>query len=330
MPGSLAGPLTLVAAICFLMAVATLAYSFVGDANQRKARQRLEEAQLRLHGVTKEVKMARLKRTDAPTRLAGLDNLLRRLLPNREQLVLRLNSTGRNISVGDYALWSIGLALAVAVPLLAVAGFSFVTAALAGIAVGAGVPHFAVGRMAQKRADLFNAGLPDAIDLMVRGLRAGLPVQETIGTVAREVAAPVGPLFEKVQQEIQFGVQIETAFWKVSKQINVHELDFLIISMSIQRETGGNLAETLANLATLLRARRQLKLKIKAFTSEARATSIILGSLPFLVCGGLYYMNPGYMERLFTDPRGQMMGAGAFVSLCIGLFVMHRLAKFKI
>jgi hypothetical protein len=108
---------------------------------------------------------------------------------------------------------------------------------------------------------------------------------------------------------MQLGVPIETALWRVAKTVQTDEFNFLIVALSIQRDTGGNLAETLANLSALLRARQQLRLKIRAFTSEARATMMIMAGLPFLVGGGLFLISPDYIGPLFTTPTGQMVAA---------------------
>ena len=167
-------------------------------------------------------------------------------------------------------------------------------------------------------------------DLIVRALRAGLPVQEAVGNVARDIKDPVGGVFKRAQQEIQLGVPIEQALWRVARTVQTDEFNFLIVALSIQRETGGNLAETLANLSALLRSRQQLRLKIRAFTSEARATMLIMAGLPFLVGGALFLISPKYIGPLFTTPTGQMVAAGAACSMGLGIFIMNRIATIKV
>jgi tight adherence protein B len=165
---------------------------------------------------------------------------------------------------------------------------------------------------------------------MVRALRSGIPIQEAIANASNEVGEPVGGIFRRVQHEMRVGVPLEDAFWRVADSIKVPEFNFLIIAMAIQRETGGNLAETLGNLSTLLRERRQMKLKIKAFSSEAHATAMIMGSLPFVLGGVLFLLNPDYMSTMFTDPRGITMLAVAGGSLSMGIFIIKRMASFEI
>jgi tight adherence protein B len=164
----------------------------------------------------------------------------------------------------------------------------------------------------------------------VRALRAGLPVQEAIGNVARDIKDPVGTVFRRAQHEMQLGVPIEQAMWRVSRTVQTDEFNFLIVALSIQRDTGGNLAETLANLSALLRARQQLRLKIRAFTSEARATMLIMAGLPFLVGGALFLISPGYIGPLFTTPTGQMVAACAAGSMGLGIFIMNKIATIKV
>ena len=141
---------------------------------------------------------------------------------------------------------------------------------------------------------------------------------------------PVGSIFQHAQREMQLGVPVETALWRVAKTVQTDEFNFLIVAMSIQRDTGGNLAETLANLSALLRARQQLRLKIRAFTSEARTTMLIMAGLPFLVGGGLFLISPGYIGPLFTTESGQMIAAAAGCSMGIGIFVMNKIATIKV
>ena len=127
--------------------------------------------------------------------------------------------------------------------------------------------------------------------------------------MARDIKEPVGSIFRRAQQEVQLGAPIEAALWRVAKTVQTDEFNFLIVAMSIQRDTGGNLAETLANLSALLRARQQLALKIRAFTSEARTTMLIMAGLPFLVGGGLFLVSPSYIGAAVHDPSRPDGGA---------------------
>jgi tight adherence protein B len=328
-----ADPAVLLALATIILGLICVTYfTLFAGREQRRTRERLDSLSRRMRGMDSrqaEQARARLKKVDVDSRHPLLDQLVKRFLPNREELRARLRRTGRKWTVGDYVLVCLGIGVACAGGLY-FAGLSVPVVLFGGVALGAGVPHVLVGILGQRRIDRFNAIFPDAVDLIVRALRSGIPVQEAVATVGREMSDPVGPLFAQVTNEVRLGGAIEDAFWNVADTIRAPEFNFLIISMSIQRETGGNLGETLANLSKLLRDRRQMKLKIKAFSSEARATTMIIGALPFVVCGMIFMLSPGYMSLLFSDPRGMMMLMIAGGMMTVGLLIMKRLATFDI
>ena len=184
--------------------------------------------------------------------------------------------------------------------------------------------------MGARRRKKFLAILPDALDLIVRGLRSGLPVTESIAAVGREMADPLGTEFRRISDGVRFGQQLEEAVWDTAKRLDLQEFNFFVISMSIQRETGGNLGEALGNLSDILRGRQRMRLKIKAMSSEARASAMILGSLPFIMFGIVYAINPGYASLLFTDSRGIMLSAIGATSLIVGVAIMAKMVRFEI
>jgi tight adherence protein B len=187
-----------------------------------------------------------------------------------------------------------------------------------------------VGFLVNRRLNKFTSLFPEAIDLIVRGLKSGLPVSESIRTVGAEVPDPIGVEFRTVSDAVSLGQSLEEALWDAAKRLDTPEFKFFVVSLSIQRETGGNLAETLGNLADILRRRRQMRLKIKAMSSEARASAYILGSLPFVVFAAIMMINPGYAFQLFEDPRGHvLLGLGA-ASLVTGALVMAKMIRFEI
>lgn len=323
-----------------LLAILTLAFGlfcatyfglFAGR-EERRARDRLDVMGRRMRGLDSrqaEQARARLKKVDVDSRHPVLDQLLKRFMPNRDELRARLARTGRKWTVGDYVLACLLIGGISAAGLYFV-GLSLPVAFIGGIVIGAGLPHAVVGRLGRRRIDRFNAMFPDAIDLIVRALRSGIPIQEAVATVGREMKEPVGPLFARVTNEVRLGGSIEEAFWNAADTIRAPEFNFLIIGMAIQRETGGNLGETLANLSKLLRDRRQMKLKIRAFSAEARVGAVIVGLLPFVVTGAILVTSPAYMMPLFTDPRGVMMLAIGGCMMATGLFIMKRMSTFEI
>jgi tight adherence protein B len=200
----------------------------------------------------------------------------------------------------------------------------------AGLFVGIGVPHFVVGKMISRRIAKFNSNFPDAIDLMVRGLRSGLPISETMIVVANEIPGPVGIEFRSVADKMKIGRTMESALQETADRLGTPEFQFFVISLAIQRETGGNLAETLSNLADVLRKRAQMKLKIRAMSSESKASAWIVGSLPFVVFTLVWFINPTYMSNFFTDQRLMVAGIGGLIWMSIGAFIMAKMVNFEI
>jgi len=260
----------------------------------------------------------------------GLENLAVKFLPRPEILRRRLAATGRPLSLGGYITLSAALFCAAAMGLWVSGVLAGPPSVAAGIVAGAGLPHLCVNLMTRRRVERFNHLFPDAIDLMVRGLRAGLPVSETISTVGRELADPVGGEFRTIAESVKLGRSLEDALWETAARLDTPEFKFFVISLSVQKETGGNLAETLSNLADILRSRRQMGLKVRAMSSEARASALILGSLPIVMFGLIYLLNPDYGSQLLTDPRGRSMLIGAGVVMVTGVAVMRKMVRFEI
>jgi len=201
---------------------------------------------------------------------------------------------------------------------------------LEGVATGLWIPHAAVGFLMARRRAAFLKLFPEAIGLIVRGLRSGLPVTETIAVVGREIGDPVGEIFRGVAEQVRLGASLEDALWHAAHRLKLQEFNFLIISLSVQRETGGNLAETLQNLETILRRRQQMRLKIKAMSSEATASALIIGSLPFIMALLMTFVSPDYIRVLFTNPMGLLMLGVGSASLAIGGLVMRQMVRFDI
>ena len=251
------------------------------------------------------------------------------MIPNPALLRQRLEQTGKNITLGKYAMICIGGATVVIV-LPMVRGAPFILSLLLGIFFGVGGPHFFIGRMIKRRINKFNTNFPDAIELMVRGLRSGLPITETLTVVASEVPGPVGVEFRMCSDKMKIGRTMEAALQETADRLGTPEFQFFVITLAIQRETGGNLAETLSNLADVLRKRAQMKLKIRAMSSESKASAYIVGSLPFIVFGLVYMMNPHYMGGFFVDQRLMVAGIGGMIWMGIGAGIMAKMVNFEI
>ncbi|MGH6943603.1 MAG: type II secretion system F family protein [Geminicoccaceae bacterium] len=271
-----------------------------------------------------------VRRDTQDSSIASLDRLIKRLLPNPKLLRLRLERSGWRLRIGDYLLICLTLGAVTGVVTNLVFDFALLVDALLGIAIGAGLPHLLLQRRISGRVKKFVALLPEALDLIVRGVRSGLPASEALRTIADEISEPVGGEFRQVTDQMKIGVPMDEALWTVARRLGIAEFNFLVISMAIQQETGGNLAEILEKLSDMVRRREQMRLKVKAMSSEARASAMIVGSLPFVMAAVIYFVNPGYISQLFTDPRGWVMVGIGLSSLTIGVGAMAKMIRFEI
>lgn len=280
---------------------------------------------------------ARMRRAISNRNTGGDAKMLVSLIPNPENLAKRLQMTGRKWTLSQY-MTGCAVVFLLITGFLAVRGFPFLFAMMVGLAAGLGLPHWWVGRLINKRVNLFTVKFPDALELLTRGLRSGLPITETLGIVSSEIPGPVGEEFKLITERIKIGRTMEQALQETADRLGTPEFQFFVITLSIQRETGGNLAETLSNLATVLRQRAQMKLKIRAMSSESKASAYIIGVLPFLVFGLITYINFNYMMPFFTpDPNGlfglgmmQVVGIGGMCWMGIGAFIMAQMVNFEI
>ena len=262
-------------------------------------------------------------------RAGRLEGFAGTLIPKPALLRKRLEQTGKEITLGKYAMVCIGL-IAFVTLALKFKGLPFLLSLLLGVFVGIGLPHFVIGKMIKRRLAKFNNNFPDAIELMVRGLRSGLPITETLGIVAQEIPGPVGIEFRMVADKMKIGRTMEAALQDTADRLGTPEFQFFVITLAIQRETGGNLAETLSNLADVLRKRAQMKLKIRAMSSESKASAYIVGSLPFVVFGLVWMINPHYMAPFFSDERLMIAGIGGMIWMGMGGAIMAKMVNFEI
>ena len=308
-----------------------LAASTVGEVfGARRFKRRLAAVRDRAQGnpLTDPVAIRSLARQQSAT--PRMDRIARRWLPRRDALTARLASTGRVISVGQYAMACIGLAALSALSLALFLQIGILPCLLLGALIGSAFPHMVVSRMVKRRVAAFVALFPEAIDLMVRALRSGLPISEAIIGAGHEIGDPVGNELRRIEGGMRLGRDLESLLWDIATRITVPEFRFFIIALSVQRETGGNLAETLANLADVLRRRRQMRAKVRAMSSETRATTVILGALPLLVGVLVGLTSPAYLQPLLTDVRGFLLDGLAVAMLVTGVTIMTKMAKFDI
>ncbi len=234
---------------------------------------------------------------------------------------------GLDISVGSYFMISAVVGVAAGVGAL-IGELPLYQAGLALVIGGLMVPKFFLKRLAKKRQAKFTKNFADAIDLIVRGIRSGLPINECFSVIAREFDPPLGEEFRLLVEGQNLGLTIDELMAKGIKRLPTAEYKFFAIVTQIQRQTGGNLAETLSNLSSVLRERKKMRDKAQAMASEAKASSMIIGSLPFIVGILLSIVNPDYIAKLFTTDTGNMLvGGGLFWMFC-GAMVMRAMINF--
>ena len=267
---------------------------------------------------------------DRQSSIKILDTMARKFIPKPTELRNRLQKTGTKLTIAEYGLITLVTMAAIWVVMYFLYKVPLYLTIPVGIASGLILPHWTIGFMGARRVNKFMKHFPEAIELLVRGLRAGIPISEAIITIGNDAPEPIASEFRGVANKVKVGKSVEEGLWDVSKRIDVADFKFLIIAISIQRETGGNLAETLAGLANILRKRRQIKLKIKAMSSEARASAWIIGSLPFIMFFLLYLANSGYIMTLIEDPRGIYMIGVGLTMIASGCGVMAKMVRFEI
>ncbi|GAB5487917.1 MAG: type II secretion system F family protein [Parasphingorhabdus sp.] len=311
-------------ALVFLMLVI---FAFMGPSEAKAQAKRLDKVKFR-HSDSANVKVEEQMKKAISARKKN-HRPAGETMSRTDKLAIRLEQTGKSWTLAQFFYVCGGLGLIIAGALFFKSAPLFLCL-FAGLAGGFGIPHMVVGFLISRRVNKFTQSFPDAIELLVRGLRSGLPVTETIGVVAKEIDGPVGEEFGQIVDRIKIGRTMEDSLQESAKRLDTPEFKFFCITIAIQRETGGNLAETLSNLADVLRKRAQMKLKIKAMSSESKASAYIVGSLPFIVFGLVWSVNPTYLAGFFYEERLIIAGLGGLVWMSIGVFIMAKMVNFEI
>jgi Flp pilus assembly protein TadB len=191
-----------------------------------------------------------------------------------------------------------------------------------GITAAVAAPAVLLRLLQSRYQSKFLDPFPDALDLMCRAVRAGLPVFDAMEVASREATAPVGTELARTLEEMRIGVDIDEALQRTADRIRVPDFRFFAVALRLQRRTGGGLAETLANLSNIIRRRKEIRLKARALSAESKASATVLALLPFAVGALLFFLNPALMSVLFDDPRGRFMTGMALLTLAVGVSVM--------
>jgi len=246
-----------------------------------------------------------------------------------EAIRIQLIQAGLDISVSAYFVMSAVLAV-IATLVYLVLGYPPLGAIAVALIGGLLVPKMLIGNMARRRQKKFTAGFADAVDLVVRGVRSGLPINECFNIAAREFDPPLGEEFRLLVEGQNLGMTIDDLMARGIERIPTSEYKFFAIVIQIQRQTGGNLAETLAGLSSVLRERKKMRDKARAMASEATASAAIIGSLPFAVSLLLSIVNPDYLMILFENSTGQMLVGGGLFWMFLGCMAMKKMINFQV
>jgi len=277
-------------------------------------------------------RVAAATRTGPKVRREQIEDTLKELEVRQKKqknlpLQMRISQAGLSWSKRQYIMISVGIGLALFVVIFLVGG-GVLAAAGAGFAGGFGVPRWLLAFLKKRRETSFLHVFPDAVDVIVRGVKAGLPLGDCLRIIANEAQEPVRSEFKTIVEAQTVGISMGDACAKLYERMPLAEANFFGIVVSIQQRAGGNLSEALGNLSRVLRDRKKMKAKIQAMSMEAKASAVIIAALPFAVMILVYISSPNYIELLWTHPTGRMMMACCAVWMSIGVFVMKKMINF--
>lgn len=319
------------AAFAFMITVAVggVIYVFIYPmlSGERRAEQRLKEVS------ADEIHARRKGKTDTgANRRQQVEDSLKQLERRQKNaknppIEIRLQQSGVSWTKRQFYIAS-GIFGLLTTAGVVFSGTSILIALGAGVAAGFGVPRWVIGYLKSKREARFIEELPNAIDVIVRGVKAGLPVGDCIRIIANETQEPVKGEFRAISEAQAIGMSLGDAAAKMYERIPLAEANFFGIMLQIQQQAGGNLSEALGNLSRVLRERKKMMGKIKAMSMEAKASAAIIASLPIGVMFLVYLTSPGYIELLWTTPTGRILLAGSAMWMGMGVLVMRRMINF--
>lgn len=321
------------------ISAASVAYAFLFARieTDRKAGARLTRVKAAETDIGK-AKAARDRVQELSKRRKSLQDTLKDLEKKQQEknkyigdrsLKSRLTQTGLPLTIGRFTALSVGLGAFAALGLL-IAGMSLLACLGAGFVVAFGLPRWIVGFLVKRRQNKFLEEFPNSLDVMVRSIKSGLPLNDAIRMIAADGRDPVKTEFRRVVDAQQIGLSVPEACARMLQTMPLSEVNFFAIVIAIQSQAGGNLSEALGNLGKVLRERRKMKAKVQALSMEAKASAVIIGALPFIVATLVYLTSPQYMMILFTDTRGHLIMLGSAVWMTIGIVVMRNMINFDI
>ena len=247
----------------------------------------------------------------------------------RVTLELKLMRAGLDWSRKKFMVVSV-IAGVLSALLVLVASGSAISAIGAGFAGGFGLPPWVLKRLQKRRVAKFVNELPNAIDVVVRGLRSGIPIADCLRTISREAKEPLRGEFRTAMESQALGITIGDAILRMYERVPVTDVNFFAVVIGIQQKSGGNLSEALGNLSRVLRERKKMAAKVQAMSMEAKASGVIIAALPFVVACITYLSSPDYISLLWTTSMGKLFLAGAAFWMGCGIFAMKKMISFDI
>ncbi|MEI9996314.1 MAG: type II secretion system F family protein [Rhizomicrobium sp.] len=319
--------LFVLAAMFTMLALGGAVYAFSGGNGSAKRVSAIAKPQAQARGG-KTPDTAALKRKNVQALLKEIES---KQAETKKKITLRqrLDQAGLpNVSNRNFWIAS-GVSALLALFFCFISGQTIYVDLGAALTFGLGLPRWVLSFLKARREKAFTNEFANAIDVIVRSVRSGLPTNEALRIVAREVPDPCGGEFARLCESLKVGVTLEQGVKKMFESMPTPEVSFFGIVMTIQQKSGGNLSEALGNLSAVLRDRKRLVGKIRAMSSEAKASAGIIGSLPPGVMGIVYVTTPDYIKLLFTEKAGNLMLAGCAVWMGLGIFVMRKMINFK-
>ena len=289
-------------------------------------------AEKRRASVSKSQPITRTVRTQQKSRREQVEETLKELdvkakKPKNPPLVMRISQAGLTWSKNQFLLISAGLGLAAFLAIYTIVG-TLVPALAVSFAAAFGLPRWLLHFLKKRREKRFLNTFPDAVDVIVRGIKAGLPLLDSLKVIALDAVEPAKSEFRAIIETQTIGMPLGEACAKLYERMPLPEANFFGIVISIQQKAGGNLSEALGNLSRVLRERKKMKAKIQAMSMEAKASASIIGALPIAVGALVYLTSPDYISLLWTTDTGRMMIGGCLVWMSIGVFVMKQMINF--
>ena len=313
-----------------------LLFPLLNGGNQQQRLKAIAENKKTMSAGQKQSAFSRLvdgqkdnRRKQIQESLNQIDERVKRQRKKRMTLRMTIMQAGLEISPNAFWMFSAITCVLFAVPPL-IFGIPWYVSLGAGIVGFLGFPRWMLNFLRNRRQNVFLNDFADAIDVMVRGLKAGLPVSDAMKVIAAESGPPVGPEFMEVVEGQRVGISIDQGIERMFERVPLSEVNFLGIVMSIQSKTGGNLSEALGNLSKVLRDRKKMKAKIRSVSQEAKSSAAIIGALPFVIMGGLMILNPQYLNPMFDTNTGNIMLAGCGTWMMTGVLVMRKMINFQI